>query len=175
MTKVCKICKISKPESDFYQKRKNCKKCQNLIRYRLKKEQKKNPEWIEKYRMWDRQSKKRTRGKKDPKFTFIENVRTLVRKSIQGYNYTKNSKTFEILGIDREGFLKYLESQFKEGMSWDNHGLYGWHLDHKIPVSSAKSQEEIILLNHYTNFQPLWAEENLKKGDKIIEEFKNLS
>ena len=62
--------------------------------------------------------------------------------------------------------MSYIENQFKEGMSFDNHGE--WELDHKIPVSSANSEDEIIKLNHYTNFQPLWKLENRLKSDKII-------
>jgi hypothetical protein len=53
-------------------------------------------------------------------------------------------------------------------MTLENHGE--WHLDHIIPLASATTEEEIIKLNHYTNFQPLWAEENLSKGDRIIEQ-----
>ena len=46
-------------------------------------------------------------------------------------------------------------------MDWSNHGK--WHIDHKIPISWAKTEEEIIKLSHYTNLQPMWAEENIKK------------
>lgn len=53
-------------------------------------------------------------------------------------------------------------------MNWDNRGLYGWHIDHIIPLSSAKTEEEVYKLCHYTNLQPLWAKENLSKGNKII-------
>ena len=49
-------------------------------------------------------------------------------------------------------------------MNWDNAGK--WHLDHIIPISSAKNEEDIIKLNHYTNFQPLWAIDNLTKGNR---------
>ena len=52
-------------------------------------------------------------------------------------------------------------------MSWENQGK--WHLDHIIPISSAKTEEDVIRLNHYTNFQPLWAEDNFKKGKKYEE------
>ena len=53
-------------------------------------------------------------------------------------------------------------------MNWDNHGE--WHIDHIIPLSSANTEEELIKLCHYTNLQPLWAEDNLSKSDKIIEQ-----
>ena len=50
-------------------------------------------------------------------------------------------------------------------MSFDNYGK--WHLDHIYPVSLANTEEEIIKLNHYTNFQPLWAEENIRKRNRL--------
>jgi hypothetical protein len=76
----------------------------------------------------------------------------------------KNNKTFEILGCTPE-FLKYhIEKQFHNGMSWDNRTE--WHIYHKTPLSSAKTEEEIFKLCHYTNLQPLWRYDNLKKGNK---------
>jgi hypothetical protein len=66
----------------------------------------------------------------------------------------------------QEFLKKHLEIQFIEGMSWENQGK--WHIDHKIPLSSAKTEEEVYKLCHYTNLQPLWAEDNLKKGSKIL-------
>ena len=51
-------------------------------------------------------------------------------------------------------------------MSWENQGK--WHIDHITPLSSAKTEEEVYRLCHYTNLQPLWAEDNLKKGSKIL-------
>ena len=83
------------------------------------------------------------------------------------YSYHKNSKTKEILGCSFEKFKVHLEKQFKDDMSWENQGK--WHLDHIYPVSLAKDEEELIKLNHYTNFQPLWAFDNISKGNKIIE------
>ena len=78
--------------------------------------------------------------------------------------YSKKSRTYDILGIDYEEFKIYIENQFLEGMTWGNHGK--WHLDHKIPISWGKTEEEVIKLNHYTNFQPLWTCDNLSKGNK---------
>jgi hypothetical protein len=52
-------------------------------------------------------------------------------------------------------------------MTWENYGLYGWHIDHIIPLASANTEDELLKLFHYTNLQPLWAEENLLKSNKI--------
>lgn len=91
-------------------------------------------------------------------------IRILILNSINKMGYTKRSRTHEILGCDFTFFKEYIENQFLEGMSWDNHGK--WHLDHKTPVSWAKDEEELLLLNYYTNFQPLWAFDNLSKNNK---------
>jgi 5-methylcytosine-specific restriction endonuclease McrA len=52
-------------------------------------------------------------------------------------------------------------------MTWENWGVYTWHIDHIIPLSSAKTDEEVYLLWHYSNLRPLSAQENLKKGKKF--------
>ena len=70
-----------------------------------------------------------------------------------------------MLGCTWKELRCHMESKFTEGMSWANRNL--WHIDHIIPLASAKSIEEVIKLCHYTNLQPLWAEDNLKKGAKI--------
>jgi len=79
----------------------------------------------------------------------------------------------EILGCDIDNFKSYLESKFEDWMTWENRGLYngefnyGWDIDHIIPVSSAKTEEELLLLNHYTNLQPLCSKINrdIKKSN----------
>ena len=53
-------------------------------------------------------------------------------------------------------------------MGWDNYGINGWHVDHIIPLSSAKNENEIYELCHYTNLQPLWGTDNIKKSNKIL-------
>ena len=79
----------------------------------------------------------------------------------------KNNKSWiKYVDYSVEELKIHLGNKFREGMSWDNYGE--WHLDHIIPISSANTEEEIIKLNHYTNFQPLWAIDNIKKGNKII-------
>ena len=81
---------------------------------------------------------------------------------------SKKNTTFDIIGCNPQQLKEYIEKQFIDGMSWDNHGLFGWHIDHIIPLSSAKTEEDLIKLCHYTNLQPLWAKDNLSKSNKII-------
>lgn len=101
----------------------------------------------------------------EPIYKLICNTRNLIRMSMKGNGYTKKSKTYEILGCTFEEFKQHLESKFTEGMTWENQGK--WHMDHIYPVSLATDENHLIQLNHYTNFQPLWAEDNLKKGNKL--------
>jgi hypothetical protein len=81
----------------------------------------------------------------------------------------KRLPSHKLLGCSWEKVKDHLESLFKEGMSWENHGRKGWHIDHIIPCASfdLTKIEEQKKCFHYTNLQPLWWWENLEKGDKI--------
>ena len=79
---------------------------------------------------------------------------------------TKKNKTFDIVGCSPESLKEHLEKQFTNGMTWDNRSE--WHIDHIIPLSSAKTEEELYKLCHYSNLQPLWAGDNLSKGNKVF-------
>lgn len=107
-------------------------------------------------------------SKYDPLFKFIQNLKCNIRNSLTKTGYSKKTKTYEILGIDFNQFREYIENQFEEGMSWENYGE--WHLDHKTPISWAKDESDAVLLCHYTNYQPLWAFENISKGNKFKSE-----
>jgi hypothetical protein len=121
-----------------------------------------NPEKVKEHKSNNRKK----RLKNDSKYRLKNNIRRLILLSFRKKGYSKKSKTNQILGIDYIGFMKHIESQFTEGMTWENRGL--WELDHKIPISLGKTEEEIIKLNHYSNFQPLWREDNRKKSNKIL-------
>jgi hypothetical protein len=96
-------------------------------------------------------------------------IRNRVKLFIKSVNFNiKTNNTYNIVGCSPEELKIHLEKQFTEGMSWDNHKHTGWHIDHIIPLSSAKTEEEVYRLCHYTNLQPLWCDENYKKGKKII-------
>jgi hypothetical protein len=101
-------------------------------------------------------------------FKLNKSVRGRIYKFLKLNNIIKTNRTFDIVGCSPEFLKEHIENQFIEEMSWDNYGFYGWHIDHIIPLSSAKTEEEVYRLCHYTNLQPLWAKDNLSKGDKIL-------
>jgi hypothetical protein len=105
---------------------------------------------------------------KDPFYRFQHNIGTLIRKTIRDGGYSKESRSCEILGCSFEFFKAYIEQRFLPGMGWHNRSE--WHLDHIIPVSSAKTERELLKLNRYTNFRPLWAKDNLSKKNKTNEQ-----
>lgn len=98
---------------------------------------------------------------KDPLFKLRRYIPKLIRISINRYGYSKKSKTYSILGCTWNELKIHFESKFEPWMNWDNRSKYngelnyGWDIDHIIPVSSAKTEEEMMKLNHYTNLQPL--------------------
>ena len=104
----------------------------------------------------------------DPLYAISKRTRRLVSKRLNERGVRKNSKTAEILGCSFAELKSHLESQFASGMTWQNRS--DWHIDHIIPLASAKTPEEIIRLNHYTNLQPLWAADNIRKGAKILKQ-----
>jgi len=108
----------------------------------------------------------------DPIFVLKDSVRRRINEALQNIGKVKNKKTEEIIGCSF-GFLKaYIESRFNDGMSWDNRNL--WHIDHIVPLSSAKTATQILKLNHFSNLRPLWAKDNLSKGCNPLEEQLNL-
>jgi hypothetical protein len=99
------------------------------------------------------------------------NLRTRLNKAI--LNFQKVGSAINDLGCSVEEFKIYIESKFDSKMSWDNYGLKGWHIDHIIPLSSFNLNDvnEFKKATHYTNLQPMWAEDNLKKGNKNAESY----
>ena len=177
--------------------RPSCKKCDSLSRdiekrdkynkdYWLKNKErlskrnkeyrKKNKESLAKYqseysKKWYQENKQRInkrnreRKKTDILYRLRRDISTYTSRALKKRGYTKKSKTHEIIGIDYYGLKIHLENQFTTGMNWDNRSE--WHIDHIVQLSSANTEEELIRLCHYTNLQPLWAEDNLKKGGKL--------
>ncbi len=195
-TKICKTCNELKSIDEFslFNKEKGfrlnqCRDCksQYLKKYNsdnseLRKIQKKeyrekNKEIVqERKKLYYQKNKEKIRVYKkswetnkrnnDIIFKLKQQVRHRINVFVKTNNMKKNNKTFDIVGCSPYDLKEHLEKQFVNGMSWENRTE--WHIDHIIPLSSAKTIEELYKLCHYTNLQPLWAEENLKKNNKII-------
>lgn len=104
--------------------------------------------------------------KKYPIERLKHNVRSRLREYLYKKDIPKQNKTFDIVGCSPLFLKEHLENKFTEGMSWENYGK--WHIDHIVPLSSAKTEEELYKLCHFTNLQPMWALDNIKKGSKIL-------
>jgi hypothetical protein len=195
--KICNKCKIEKTDDFFEKNRAKCKECRSeyknqyylnnkekIKQWREKnKENRKNYYLKNKKRILEQQNKyylnnkeqkvktakkyEQYRRNNDTLFKFKKSVRCLIRDSFRRCNHNKTSKTVDILACSIEEFKSHIERQFTKGMTWEKLGEI--HLDHIIPLATAKTEEDVIRLNHYTNFQPLWAKDNLKKSDKIVE------
>jgi hypothetical protein len=184
-TKVCNKCKEEKNIELFYSKNNLCKVCH------LKQKQewrKNNPELYKiqtknyyertknvqnkKKKVWIQNNREKynsywtKRKSEDPEFKLLSGIRSRISTYLKKQNITKKNKTFEIVGCDPEFLKEHLEKQFVSGMTWENRNE--WHIDHIIPLSSAQTEEELYKLCHYTNLQPLWAEDNIKKSNKIL-------
>ena len=107
------------------------------------------------------------KNKNDYFYKLKRNIRGLIKTSLSRRKYTKNSKTYEIIGCDYNTFINYLLQTFKNnyGYEWDK--VEPVHIDHIIPLATDKTEEEVIKLCHYTNLQLLKAEDNLKKSNKL--------
>jgi len=100
----------------------------------------------------------------DKLYRMKSNIRSRTSNAFSKTRWNKNGSNEDMLGCSYREAYNHIEKQFKEGMSWDNQGE--WHIDHIIPLASANSKEELIILCNYRNLQPLWAEDNLSKGKK---------
>ena len=116
----------------------------------------------------------RKRKQLDPILKLISNIRTSIYNSIKRNGFSKNKNTKEIIGCSFEDFKYHLESKFEIWMNWNNYGKFngefnhGWDIDHIIPISTAKTEEDIIKLNHFLNLQPLCSKMNrVIKKDKL--------
>ena len=148
--------KIQKQRKEYYKKNK-----ERIIRY-TKTYQENNKVKLKDYK---KNYIKKCRIN-DITYRIATNIGNILRYALKKSGHIKESRTYEILGCSYEEFKIYLESKFESWMTWENRGLYngelnyGWDIDHIIPVSLSKTEEELIKLNHYTNLQPLCSKIN---------------
>ena len=106
------------------------------------------------------------RNKIDIKFNLSNKLRWRLNRAIKG-NYKSGSAVSD-LGCSIEFLKQYLESKFKDGMSWSNYGQ--WHIDHIYPLSKVDltDRDQFLKACNYSNLQPMWAKDNISKGNKIL-------
>lgn len=104
------------------------------------------------------------RRRKEPLFRLRQRIARAQRRSLMTMGLRKSEPTFKTLGYSPSDLASHISRQFSEGMSWNNIGL--WHVDHIVPVSTARSVEDLVRLNALTNLRPLWAHDNLVKSNK---------
>ena len=103
----------------------------------------------------------------DPDFKLSCLVRQFCCRVTNAVKEDKELRSLEYLGCSIAEFKAHIESQWQEGMTWENHSMHGWHIDHIKPLDwFIKNSDDPWQANHYLNLQPLWAEENLSKGNK---------
>jgi hypothetical protein len=185
---VCSHCSIQKPLKDFYFRKESnkyrydCKECfiiahprrtsqQNKEHYSLnkakilqkKKEYRNSPEFVERANKYQLE-RHHKRMKSDPLYVLVKRYRSRTRMMFRHKGILKKTSSMEFLGCTAEEFKSYFESLFTEGMTWGKVYSGEIHIDHKTAISTAKTEEDLVKLSHYTNLQPLWAIDNLKKG-----------
>lgn len=101
----------------------------------------------------------------DPMFSLQKRVRCLVRDALAYRGHKKGVKTEALLGCDWAFFRTHIERQFVKGMNWENRSL--WHIDHITPMATAKTEDDVMALNHFTNLRPMWGKDNIRKGDTV--------
>jgi hypothetical protein len=131
-----------------------------------------DPKWQPKVtRVQDNRNRKYTTYSTPIQRKLKHNIKTLLTVKLKAHNFKKEYKTtVELLGYTIEELKRHLESQFQEGMTWENYGLKGWHIDHKTPDSwfyyESTNDEQFKIAWSLSNLQPLWAKDNLKKGNR---------
>jgi len=154
---------------DYYQKNKQKAKEYQIKNKERRRVNKKN---------WDLKNKEhvrqyiKTKWKNNPAFRIGETIRIALRQFLKNPHY--KAKQMLDIGCTAEELKYHIEKQFEPGMTWDNWGYYGWHLDHKIPLShfDLTIRAEYLKACNFANIQPLWREVNKAKSNKLIKEKK---
>lgn len=109
---------------------------------------------------------RKKRHKKDLNYRILGNLRCRVLGAVKQQWGTKSARTLDLVGCSVDFLRGYIEARFTLGMTWENYGYHGWHIDHRIPCAEfdLTDPEQQRQCFHYSNLQPLWALENLVKN-----------
>ena len=161
---VCKNFRLNHLESELKRHRDYNNQNKNIVKKSAKSYYYRN---VNKAKTSSRKEKlknyQKLRRQSDSLFKLSGNTRNLIKNYLKNGGYRKSKKTENILGCSFVEFKTHLENLFKDGMCWENYG--SWELDHINPISSATNEQEMIQLNNYLNFQPLWKSENRSKSN----------
>lgn len=168
LLRQCKACSAQYKRSYYLDNAERCKERARMW-YRANKEKAsaRSKAWREKnYESYI--AAKRKRYREDIQYRIAEVCRCRIRMAIKGS--PTNIGFYDILGATIPELRKHIESQFLPGMSWDNHGRFGWHIDHIIPCASfnLRDPDEQKKCFHYTNLRPMWWRDNIIKSDKVL-------
>ena len=170
MYKICNTCNEKKDLTLFFRETRNkdgrrpeCKAC-HKIRYK-EKDCLRKKDYPYKYGDRIRKYKRiyfNDRYHSDIQFRLAKVLRSRIRMALK--NNQKTGSAIRDLGCSMEELMQHLKGQFQSGMSWKNYGA--WHIDHIVPLSSfdLTNKEQFKKACHFTNLQPLWAEDNITKG-----------
>ena len=161
----CKDCKksynsrYSEYKKQYYLKNKDRILKKNRQYYENNKEK-----YIERVVNYNRQYRREKYGT-DIYFKLQKRLRNRINSAVRN---NKGGSAVKDLGCSLRKLKKYLESKFQPGMSWENYGYDGWHIDHINALANfdLTDREQFLEACNYTNLQPLWAEDNFKKSDK---------
>lgn len=116
---------------------------------------------------------KKIQYKNNPSFRLLNNLRSRLASTLRRQNAPKNNRTMDYTNCTVKFLYEYLEYQFTDGMNWKNMGTRedgtpGWDIDHRRPCASfdLNNEEEKYMCFHWTNLQPMWHEDNLRKSDE---------
>lgn len=159
----CKQCVKEDPKKSAYKKEASIKNRSSDLE-RLKKW--KNKQKSSKLKKIKHRQYMNNRYKNDINFKLADRLRSRMRYYL---HYKKTGSHVKDLGCTIDQLKQHLESKFQPGMTWDNYGFYGWHIDHIRPLASfdLTDREQFLQAVHYTNLQPLWAKDNWKKHSNI--------
>jgi len=174
---TCRVCEKDYPLEFFHKNhnkyRKDCKLCRNIYnqnwrKRNLEKSQAYHKEHKKKWRLKNKEKIKLywdNKLKNDIQYKLLHYLRGRLRVALKN-NY-KTGSAVKDLGCSILEFKQYLETKFQSGMTWENQGQ--WHIDHIKPLSSFNLNERDQLLQacHYTNLQPLWAIDNVRKSNRF--------
>lgn len=176
-SKVCSICRETKPITDYYFSKtsldgrighcKFCERQRKLAYYHKNKDEcsvraksfrERNREHFREYQ--------KNKIQQDSNFRLARNLRNRINQQMRKAKGIRSGSAVRDLGCTIGELRVHLQLKFQPGMSWENYGE--WHIDHITPLASfdLADREQFLQACHYTNLQPLWAEENWTKGNR---------